>query len=185
MVEYEREGNTDRVWKSNQERIDESFSASRITSTSEGKGEKEIKATILDNIDGKFILDFKAVQFYSVQDCSLLVLKVISNQCFISKKQICTCSTLFCTFVYRCFARLQCKTKTWSFLVTHYFLWGNCRMCSPKILLLAFSYSIYFLHSRSFSPCWPLVFLIFSPPLWNFHAFLPTKFVSFVFNHSL
>lgn len=35
----------------------------------EGKGEKEIKATILENIDGKFILDFKAVQFYSVQDC--------------------------------------------------------------------------------------------------------------------
>lgn len=69
MVEYEREGNTDRVRKSNQERIDESFSASRITSACEGKGEKEIKATILDNIDGKFILDFKAVQFYSVQDC--------------------------------------------------------------------------------------------------------------------
>ena len=28
---------------------------------------------------------------------------------------------------------------------------------------------------------WPLAFLIFSPPLWNFYVFLPTKFVSFVF----
>ena len=25
----------------------------------------------------------------------------------ISKKQVCTCSTLFCTFLCRCFARLQ------------------------------------------------------------------------------
>ena len=31
----------------------------------------------------------------------------------------------------------------------------------------------------------PLAFLIFSPPLWNFHVVLPTKFVSFVFYLSL
>ena len=38
----------------------------------------------------------------------------------------------------------------------------------------------FFFHCRSFSPCWPLASLIFSPLLWNFHVFLPTKFVSFV-----
>ena len=38
---------------------------------------------------------------------------------------------------------------------------------------------------NSFSPCWPLAFLIFSPALWNFHVSLPTKFFSFVFSHSL
>jgi len=31
----------------------------------------------------------------------------------------------------------------------------------------------------------PLAFPIFSPPLWNFHVLLPTKFVSFVFYLSL
>ena len=34
-------------------------------------------------------------------------------------------------------------------------LWGNCRTCS----------CLLFFHCRSFSPRWPLAFLIFSPPL--------------------
>ena len=38
----------------------------------------------------------------------------------------------------------------------------------------------YFFHCRSFSLKWPLIFLIFSPPLQNFHVVLPTKNVSFV-----
>ena len=39
---------------------------------------------------------------------------------------------------------------------------------------------VFFFHFPSFSPCLPLAFLIFSPPLWNFHVFLPTKFVSVI-----
>ena len=37
----------------------------------------------------------------------------------ISKKQLCTCSTLFCTFLCRCFARLQRETSR-NFLVTRF-----------------------------------------------------------------
>ena len=46
-------------------------------------------------------------------------------------------------------------------------------------------FPFYFFQCRPFSPRWPLAFLIFSPPLWNFHFFLITKFVSFVLDHSL
>ena len=42
------------------------------------------------------------------------------------------------------------------------FVWRNCRMCSPKILSLVFLFAFNFFHCRSFSPCWPLAFLIFS-----------------------
>ena len=38
-------------------------------------------------------------------------------------------------------------------------------MCLPNILLPVFLFAFIF-HCRSFSPCWPLAFLIFSPPLW-------------------
>ena len=38
-------------------------------------------------------------------------------------------------------------------------------MCLPNILFLVFMFAFIF-HCRSFSPCWPLAFLIFSPPLW-------------------
>ena len=37
-------------------------------------------------------------------------------------------------------------------------------MCLPNILFPVFMFAFIF-HRRSFSPCWPLVFLIFSPPL--------------------
>ena len=39
-------------------------------------------------------------------------------------------------------------------------------------------------HCRSFSPCWPLTFLIFSPPLWNSSPlFLTTRSSSFSVIH--
>ena len=38
-------------------------------------------------------------------------------------------------------------------------------MCLPNILFPVFMFAFSF-HCRSFSPCWPLAFLIFSPPLW-------------------
>ena len=86
----------------------------------------------------------------------------------ISKKQICTCSTLFClslaVVLHDYNAALFCTTKTSNVLVTHYFLWRNCRMCLPNILFPVFMFAFIF-HCRSFSPCWPLAFLIFSPPL--------------------
>ena len=44
-------------------------------------------------------------------------------------------------------------------------LWRKCRPCCCSL----------FCHRRSFSPRWPLAFLIFSPPLQNFMLFLPQK----------
>ena len=38
-------------------------------------------------------------------------------------------------------------------------------MCLPNILFPVFIFAFIF-HCRSFSPCWPLAFLIFSSPLW-------------------
>ena len=38
-------------------------------------------------------------------------------------------------------------------------------MCLPNILFPVFMFAFIF-HCRSFSPCWPLAFLILSPPLW-------------------
>ena len=38
-------------------------------------------------------------------------------------------------------------------------------MCLLNILSPVFMFAFIF-HCRSFSPCWPLAFLIFSPPLW-------------------
>ena len=42
-----------------------------------------------------------------------------SNRSNWQKKQLCTCSTLFCTFLYRCFQRLQRETSR-NFLVTRF-----------------------------------------------------------------
>ena len=38
-------------------------------------------------------------------------------------------------------------------------------MCLPNILFPVFMFAFIF-HCSSFSPCWPLAFLIFSAPLW-------------------
>ena len=102
----------------------------------------------------------------------------------ISKKKICMCSTLFClSLSLSCTTTLPfCKTKTSNFLVTHYF-YGGIVVCAYQRVCFLCSYSLLFFHCHSFSPSWPLSFLIFS--LLNFHIFLPTKFVSFVFSHSL
>ena len=53
-------------------------------------------------------------------------------------------------------------------------------MCLSNILSPVFMFAFIF-HYRSFSLGWPLAFTA----ALNFHVFLPTKFVSFVFNHSL
>ena len=77
------------------------------------------------------------------------------------QKKLCTCSTLFCTFICRCFARQQSETSRNS-LVT--LLWRKCRTCSCSL----------FFQCRSFFPGWPLTFLIFSSRL-QIHIVLPTK----------
>ena len=102
----------------------------------------------------------------------------------ISKKQICTCSTLFCLSLALVFTAttLFCTTKTSNFLVTHYF-YG---VLSYVLTILCFlsSCSLYF--------SLPLIFTLltankshFLTAVLNFHVFLSTKFVSFVFNISL
>ena len=104
-----------------------------------------------------------------------------SNQ---QKKQICTCKHAFSLFL-RCFAQLQCcfvglKRQTsqlhiifmeeLSYVLTQYFV--SC------VLLFYFSLPLIFtLLAASVSHCLTAAL--------NFHVFLPTKFVSFVFNHSL
>ena len=71
----------------------------------------------------------------------------------ISKKLLCTCSTLFqCTFLCRCFAQLQ-RQPSRKFLVTHF------------MEEISHVFVFAFFHCRSFSPWWPLAFLIFSPML--------------------
>ena len=77
------------------------------------------------------------------------------------QKKLCTCSTLFCTFICRCFARQQSETSRNS-LVT--LLWRKCRTCSCSL----------FFQCRSLLSGWPLAFLIFSPRL-QIHIVLPTK----------
>ena len=46
------------------------------------------------------------------------------------------------------------------------------------------SVRFYFFHCRSFLPCWPLRFLIFSPPPWNFNVFLPNSSLLFLVTRS-
>ena len=101
------------------------------------------------------------------------------------KKQICTCSTLF-VFLCSCFAQLQrcfvgLKRQTsqlhiifmeeLSYVLTQYFV-------SCVHVRFYFSLPLIFtLLAASISHCLTAAL--------NFHVFLPTKFVSFVFNHSL
>ena len=108
----------------------------------------------------------------------------------ISTKQICTCSTL-CLFPFPLFCTITtlfCTTKTSDFLVTHYFYGGIvvcaylifCFLCSCSLL---FSTAAHFhLAGRSLLATSICHFLIATL---NFHVFLPTKFVFFVFNNSL
>ena len=58
----------------------------------------------------------------------------------LAKRQLCTCSTLFCTFLCRCFARLQRETSR-NFLVTRF------------MEEMSYVFPFTFFHYRSFSPC--------------------------------
>ena len=49
------------------------------------------------------------------------------------------------------------------------------------VVFFVFCLFAFFFHCRSFSPWWPLAFLIFSSPLQNFRVVFPTKNVSFCF----
>ena len=84
----------------------------------------------------------------------------------ISKKQFCTCSTLFCTFFALVLHDHNVKLPGYSF-------YGGSIV---RVL-------VPFFHCRSFSPWWWLAFLVFLPPL--LHVVFPTKNVSFVFYLSL
>ena len=42
-----------------------------------------------------------------------------SNRFILAKQQLCTCITLFCTFLNR-----RCKSATWNFLISRACLWG-------------------------------------------------------------
>ena len=123
----------------------------------------------------------------------------------ISKKTNCTCSTLFFSNKQKTDLHMQhtfclslplfsptttlfCRTKTSNFLVTCYY-YGGIVVCAYPIFCLLCSCSLLFftaphfhLAGRSFlttsiSHCLTAAL--------DFHVFLPTKFVSFVFNHSL
>ena len=74
------------------------------------------------------------------------------------------CSTLFCTFLCRCFARLQRETSR-NFLVTRFM----------EEMSYVFSFTFFSLPLIFTLHWWPLAFLILSPPLQNFHVVLPTK----------
>ena len=92
--------------------------------------------------------------------------------------------TLFCTTTMP-----FCMTYTWHFLVTHYFLWRNCRMWSPKILLLVFLLVLFFFFTVAYFHLVGRSLLAvsisrFLTATMNFYVFLPTKFISSVFNHS-
>ena len=92
----------------------------------------------------------------------------------------------FLSFPCPCFARLQrcfVRPKTSNFLVTHYFLRRNCRIC--------FQYFVSCINVRFYFSL-PLIFTLLAASIshfltaaLNFHVFLPTKLVSFVFNNSL
>ena len=63
-----------------------------------------------------------------------------------------------------------CRYKTSNFLVTHCF-YGRIVVCAyPIFCRTVFMFALIF-HCRSFSPCWPLAFLIVSQPLWIFMFF--------------
>ena len=94
-------------------------------------------------------------------------------------------------FLCRCFARLQrclCTTKTSNFLVTHYFYGGIVVCAYPMFCFFVFMFAFIF-HWPSFTldGCSSLAASLshFLTAALNFHVFLPTKFVSFVFSHSL
>ena len=116
----------------------------------------------------------------------------------ISEKTNCTCSTLFFLISNKTNFHVQhtfclslplfcktttlfCRTKSSNFLVTHHF-YGGIVVCAYPIFCLLCSCPHFHLAGCSLlgagiSHCLTAAL--------NCHVFLPTKFVSFVFNHSL
>ena len=72
--------------------------------------------------------------------------------------------TFFVHFLCRCFARLQHETPR-NFLVTLF----------TGEMSYVFSFTFFSVPLIFTLHWWPLAFLILSPPLQNFHFFLPTK----------
>ena len=70
----------------------------------------------------------------------------------------------FCTFLCRCFSRLQ-REASRNFLVRRFM----------KEMSYAFSFTIFSLPLIFTLHWWPLAFLILSPPLQNFHVVLPAN----------
>ena len=95
----------------------------------------------------------------------------------------CLSLLLFCTTT-----TLLCRTKSSNFLVTHYF-YGWIVVCAYPIFCLLCSCSLLFFTAPHFHLAGPsLLAASISRCLTaalNFHVFLATKFVSFVFNHLL
>ena len=65
----------------------------------------------------------------------------------ISKKKLYKCSTLSCTFFWRCFATRQRETSQL------HILYRKCRMCSPQFLLLVSLVAFFFHCRQNFSFC--------------------------------
>ena len=118
----------------------------------------------------------------------------------ISKKTNCTCSTLFFLISKKTNLHVQhafclslplfcttttlfCRTKTSNFLVTHYF-YGGIVVCAYPIFCLLCSCSLLFFTAAHFHFAGRQHFSL-SHSRFEFSCFLPTKFVFFVFNHSL
>ena len=121
----------------------------------------------------------------------------------ISKKTNCTCSTLFFLISKKTNLHVQhafclswplfcitttlfCRTKTSNLLVIHYF-YGGIVVCAYPIFCLQCSCSLLFFTAAHFHFAGGVATSISHclTAALNFHVFLPTKFVSFVFNHSL
>ena len=90
----------------------------------------------------------------------------------ISKKANCTCSTFFLRFfvfplpLFCTTKTVFCTTKTSNFLVTHYFYGGIVVYPYPIFCFPCSCSLLFFTAAHLKSPCWPIAFLIFSPPLW-------------------
>ena len=77
---------------------------------------------------------------------------------------------IFCTFLCRRFARLQRETSR-NFVVTRFL----------EEMQNVFSFTFFSLPLLFTLHWWPVAFLLFSPPLQNFHFVLPTKNASSFF----
>ena len=83
-----------------------------------------------------------------------------------SKKQIYTCSPfLYISLpLFGTTAMPFCTTKGGIAVCAHQ---KSCCLCSWSLVF----FSLPLIFTLLASPCWPRAFLIFLPPLWNFHVF--------------